>query len=39
MQTCRNKITKEQYDRAMAERGAIVREDEEAVFTASELVG
>lgn len=39
MQTCRKKITKEQYDRAMAERGAIVSEDEAAVFTASELLG
>lgn len=39
MQTCKKKITKEQYDRAMAAHGAIVSEDEAAVFTASELLG
>lgn len=35
----KREITKEQYDRAVNNRGYLVREDELTVFTDSELIG
>ena len=33
------KITKEQYDRAMNNNGMLTEEDEETIFTTSEICG
>ena len=35
----RRKITKEQYDRAMLNKGILTEEDQKSVFTASEMFG
>lgn len=39
MKKCKREITKEQYERAQEHHGYIAEEDEEDIFTISELLG